>query len=123
MILLGNSFPLTLIRRPARIEPRPLDELRQAVAAHGCVSFWGHANSLAAASELLGFDPAPATERPALTLNADLVPSLNGVAFDEVWVLSPDYADGFRPQLGVEIAPDQIPGWQALRITFRNETV
>ncbi|MCX6878610.1 MAG: hypothetical protein NTW21_33065 [Verrucomicrobia bacterium] len=45
MRLLGNAFPLTLVRRPVRIEPHPLDELRQAIAARGCVSFWGHANA------------------------------------------------------------------------------
>lgn len=75
-VLLGNAFPLTLVRRSVRIEPRPLDELRREVAARGVVSFWGHDNTLPAARALLGFDPAPATGRPALTLNADLLPLL-----------------------------------------------
>ncbi|MCX6879330.1 MAG: hypothetical protein NTW21_36830 [Verrucomicrobia bacterium] len=117
-VLLGNTFPLTLIRRPVRIEPRPLDELRQAVAAQGCVSFWGHTNTLQAAREMLGFDPTPTTERPALTLNGDLLPSLNGMVFDEVWVLSPTYQTGYRPKPDQATPPELILNWQVLRVAF-----
>ena len=118
-VLLGNSFPLSLIRRAVRIEPRTLAELRQAIAVQGCISYWGHDNTLAAAKQFLGFDPAPCRERPALTLSGDGLPLLDGVAYDEVWVLSPDYADGFRPHIGVEVVPEQITNWQVLRIQFR----
>lgn len=117
-ILLGNAFPLSLIRRPALIEPRTLDELRREVAAHEMVSFWGHDNTLDAVRAVLGFDPTPATARPALTLDGNSLPALDGVAFDEVWILSPDYADGFRPEIGVEVPLARISGWQVLRISF-----
>ena len=117
-VLLGNSFPLSLIRRSVHIEPRPLEELRQTVGERGCVSFWGHANTLPAAKTFLGFDPTPTVDRPALILNADLLPSLNGVPFDEVWVLSPDYCAGFRPKIGHDVALEQILNWQVLRLIF-----
>ena len=117
-ILLGNSFPLSLIRRAVRIDQRTVAELRQAVGERGCVSFWGHGNTLEAAKTILGFDPTLPSLRPALTLNGDGFPSLNGAVFEEVWVLSPDYREGFRPAIGCEVTPDQIVGWQILRLKF-----
>jgi hypothetical protein len=117
-VLLGNSFPLSLIRRPVRIEPRPLEELREAVADRGVVSFWGHANTLTAARQILGFDPAPAVQRPAVSLSAAQRPVLDGQEFEEVWVLSPDYRTGFRPELGREVPMEALLGWQVLRISF-----
>ncbi len=119
-VLLGNSFPLSLVRRAVRIELRTLAELRDQVACRGLVSFWGHDNTREAAKHILGFDPAPARERPAIFLSAERLPCLDGVAFDEVWVLSPDYADGFRPKIGVEVLQKQIMGWQVLLIQFTN---
>lgn len=117
-VLLGNSFPLSLIRRTVRIDPRPLEELRQAVGDRGCVSFWGHANTLEVAKQFLGFDPTPATARPALTLNGEGFPVYAGNLFQEIWVLSPDYRAGFRPKIGHEVAPGQILSWQVLRLEF-----
>lgn len=113
-VLLGNTFPLTLVRRPVRIEPRTVEELRKEVSARGVASFWGHTNTLEAARKFLGFDSTPATARPALTLNSALLPCLDGQSFDEVWLLSPDYAPGFRPQIGQEVPADAIIGWQVL---------
>lgn len=117
-VLLGNTFPLTLVRRAVRIEPRTVDELRREVAARGLVSFWGHANTLDAAQQFLGFDPTPATVRPALSLNSDLLPTLVGVAFHEVWVLSPSYQPGYRPQADPSTPPEMILGWEVLRVCF-----
>ncbi len=118
MILLGNSFPLTLIRRRAVIGPRPLADLQAAAAQHGFLSYWGHANTLPAARAVLGFDPAPPGHRPALTLSPDQLPTLEDRTFTEVWVLSPDYAPGFRPEIGKEVSAESIGGWQVLRISF-----
>ena len=118
MILLGNTFPLALARRSMRIEPASLEELRQRVQNEGFLSFWGHDNTIAVATSILGFDPTPTTERPALSLSQDLLPTLNGQVCQEVWILSPDYAPGFRPQIGVEVTPEQILGWQTLKILF-----
>ena len=114
-ILVGNSFPLPLIRRAAEIAPQPAEAFPRDARI---VSYWGHANTLAAANAFLGVDLTPETERPALSLSPELLPSLNGESFDECWVLSPDYAEGFRPAVGSEVSPDKIKGWTMLRIVW-----
>ena len=81
-------------------------------------SFWGHSNTLAAAREILGVDVAPAVERPAVVLTDENLPSLDGAEARECWVLSPDYAPGFRPAPGEEVPPEKILGWQVLRILW-----
>ena len=118
-ILLGNTFPLSLIRRCVAIRPARLAELHERTADQGVVSFWGHANTSAAAEAILGFNPTPKTDRPAVTLDENLLPMLEGMTFYEVWVLSPDYVQGLRPLAGKEVTPAQITGWQVLRITFQ----
>ncbi len=117
-LLVGNTFPLSLIRRPVRIEPRPVGELQSALASQPCASFWGHASTLPHASRLLGADLSPKTSRPAILLDQAGLPALEGISFAECWVLSPDYQAGFRPQIGQEIPPDKITGWQALKIQW-----
>jgi len=90
------------------------------------LSFWGHANTLAAAEAILGFDRTPGEQRPALRLNEAQLPVLRKgdteVAFSEVWVLSPTYAPGYRPEIGAEVPIDKIIAWQVLRITFEPES-
>ena len=117
-ILIGNSFPLSLIRRQVVITPCVLDELRQQLSVNEIVSFWGHRNTLAAVNRCLGADLAPAVERPALSLSAEKLPVYDGEVFDECWILSPEYRDGFRPAVGEEVAAEQILGWQCLHLTF-----
>ncbi len=63
-LLIGSTFPLSLIRAPVRIVPSSLDELRERL---------------------------PGAE-------------------------SPDYTPGFRPAIGEEVTPEQISGWQILRL-------
>lgn len=118
MILLGSTFPLSLIRRRANIEPGDLDELRRRLASEGFVSFWGHDNTRNAAEVVLGVDPAPRERRPSITLDSNLFPCLGGRSFQEVWVLSPDFEFGFRPATGIEVPAEQIEGWKALRLLF-----
>ncbi len=120
-ILIGSTFPLSLVRRRVAIEPHEVAELRGLLAIRPIRSFWGHANTLPAAKTLLGTDLTPATERPALTLNADALPTLDGETFNECWVVSPDYTPGFRPQIGEEVPTDKIRGWQVLRIEWMKE--
>lgn len=122
-LLLGNSFPLSLVRRRVVITPRSLDELR--VCAEGsCAegsevfSFWGHENTLVVARDWLGWDVTPRSLRPAITLDAERFPSLDGHSFSEVWIVSPDYHPGFRPEIGVEVSAVQIHGWQILHMDF-----
>ncbi len=117
-VLLGNAYPLSLVRRRVVIGPRLLDDLRAEIGARGLISFWGHANTIEAARHLLGYDPAPPHHRPALTLNAEGLPTLTGQSFDQVWLLSPDYRAGFRPEIGKEVGSEDILGWQVLRMDF-----
>ncbi len=119
LVLIGNSFPLSLARRSVSILPAQLNELRAKLADGCCIlSFWGHANTLAAASTAIGHDLTPASERPVLTLSPDGLPMLGGHVFHECWILSPDYAPGFRPAIGIEVTADQIQGWQLLHLRW-----
>ena len=117
-VLLGNAFPLSLIRRPVRIEPVSLDTLRRAIIARSVCSFWGHANTLTVAAKLLETDITPRDTRPAITLTDTYQPMLNGIVFDDCWILSPDYEPGFRPTIGQEVSETAIQGWQVLHITW-----
>ncbi len=118
-ILLGNTFPFALLRRDANVRTMTIDELRAALADAEVVSFWGHENTRAAAETLLGgISLRPATERPALTLLPDGLPSLNGRVFRICYVLAPDYRPGYRPAITEEPQPSDILGWHALRIDW-----
>jgi hypothetical protein len=117
-ILISNSFPFSLVRRPIRVEPRSAADLVSAMRQRPWVSAWGHENTLTAASAIARADLRPAAPRPALSLNPDLLPCLQGQCFDEIWLLSPDYAAGFRPQIGEELPAGAILSWQVLFIGF-----
>lgn len=117
-LLVGSTFPMALVRRPVTIVPVDIALLRSVAATRRVVSFWGHENTVAAASAFLGFDLRPQVHRPALLLSPEGLPGLNGEVFGECWILSPDYAPGFRPQVGVEPSPGQIRGWTALRVVW-----
>ena len=117
-ILIGNSFPLSLIRRKVVIEIASRDTILEAVQGKAVASFWGHANTLAAANGWLGADLTPKTERPALCLSENKLPQLDGVEYQECFILSPDYRPGFRPAIGSEVDAADILGWQVLRISW-----
>ena len=119
-ILIGNSFPLALIRRRVTITPIPEKELRDRLAAaEKVVSSWGHLNTLPAAEAFLGIPLTPSRERPAVSLDEAKFPVLEGERFAECFILSPDYCqNGFRPAIGQEVAPDAIAGWQCLKIQW-----
>lgn len=118
-ILLGNTFPLALVRRIVTIEPIRVEDAQIIISDSEVVdSFWGHANTLAAAEATLGVSVRPKVERPALVLDPDGLPSLDGVSYSTVLVLSPDYAPGFRPAIGQEVPAEAILGWQALLLRW-----
>lgn len=117
-LLLGNSFPLPLVHRPVRIEPRSLDELKNLASTRPLLSFWGHENTLSAAAEVLGKDITPRCKRPALRLSADGLPQLDGRCFEEVWVLSPVLPDGYRSPEWQPVPPGLIKGWNVLHLAF-----
>lgn len=119
-ILVGNTFPLSLVRGSGvvRMSCCRVEELREQVQSHAVVSYWGHENTRAVAEGLLGVSLKPATPRPSLSLSAAGRPMLDGETFSVCWVLSPDYRDGMRPQIGVEVGPERIAGWQVVKIVF-----
>lgn len=118
-ILVGNTYPPALIRRPVQVTPITLEQA-QGLLKRGFVSFWGHTNTLAAAREQLGVDVTPETERPAIVLDSDNFPTCEGVTANQVLVLSPTYTAGFRPEIGSkeEIPADKVIGWQCLLFDF-----
>lgn len=117
-ILIGSTFPLSLIRRDVRIHVSDICEIRNAGVQSEIYSFWGHSNTIPVANKLLGFDISPKTQRPALFLSQDFFPMLDGNVFKECWILSPDYVPGFRPEIGAEVSEDKIKGWQVLKIIW-----
>ena len=117
-ILIGNTFPLTLIRRAVHIGPQTLDALLEATKGKTVVSFWGHANTLKRVEQFTGLSLAPSRERPIIQLQESRLPSMNGQTFCECWVLSPDYISSFRPAMGEEVPPEKISGWQILQLTW-----
>jgi hypothetical protein len=118
LLLLGNSFPLSLIRRRVEIKPVGVESLREELDGREVASFWGHANTLSAARQVLGRDVTPSSERPVLALTPEGLPTLQGVVFHECWILSPNYASGFRPAVGEEVKMEVVTGWQVLKITW-----
>lgn len=119
-LLVGNTFPLSLIRRKVVIEPSDFRTLAGLLRQADIFSFWGHRNTLAHANRLAGADLSPRTERPTLTLDADLLPVLDGQVFRECWVVSPDYVPGYRPGPGELVPLEKITGWQVLRLVWED---
>lgn len=118
-VLIGNAFPLSLVRRRVVVEPQTREALRGALAGKKIFSFWGHASTQAAASSLAGVDLAPLATRPAVACDAAThLPSLHGALFRECWVIAPEYSPGFRPALGAEVSSELIAGWQILRLAW-----
>ena len=118
-VLVGNTFPLTLIRRKVEIEPMTLEDLKAKLDGAKIFSFWGHENTVAAASMILGYDLKPKYSRPALTLDSSGHPKLYGTSFTECWLLNPNYkSPDYRPSVGEEVELASIAGWQVLMIRW-----
>lgn len=120
-ILIGNSFPLTLIRNHIiQIAEVSLEDFLQ--NANGCtvVSFWGHANSLLDAETYLGIKLKTMVERPVVKLSDGGYPMLDGHIFKCCYVLSPDYIQPYRPAIGTEVSTSQIKGWHLLRLSWQD---
>ena len=121
-ILVGNSFPLSLVRRAVLLRPVELSEFQRACVGRRVVSFWGHANTLSLASRFAGCDLSPLCARPVIRCSEAGYPCLDGEEFRECWVLSPDYIMDFRPAVGEELPADKIAGWQILHLTWYEDT-
>lgn len=107
-----------LVRRPARLTPLRKEDLLALLEGKEIASFWGHQNTVAPVSDYLGREIP--CRRVALGLSRDLLPSIDGENFQEVILLTPEYREGFRPQIGVEPTPEDILRWGALRISFED---
>jgi hypothetical protein len=117
-ILISNSFPFSLIRREVLVTPRAMEDLRNVLMQTPFRSAWGHTNTVHAAGEILGHNLTPKSARPAIELSPDNLPSMDGTIFKECWLLTPNYVTGFRPQIGEEVSPEKITGWQVLLLTW-----
>lgn len=118
-ILIGNTFPLGLIRRKVQIEPCSLEDLLAAADGKMIVSFWGHANTLEAVNRATGLNLTPGAERPALALSADRLPRLGKLVFRQCYIVSPNYRqEAFRPKPGDTVPLAAICDWQILKICW-----
>ena len=119
-LLIGNAFPLTLIRRKVEVIPHTIEYFRKIISSKNTevFSFWGHKNTMLTASLISGVDLTPKMERPAVELTDDFLPTLVGEVFYECWILSPDYIAGLRPMIGEEVSNDKIVGWHVLKIKW-----
>jgi len=117
-VLVGNSFPLSLIRRTVTIRPMECSQFLDAVSGAHIYSFWGHRETLDVVRDRFGVDLTPREERPAVTLSADGYPVLYGKVFRKCWIVSPVYEPGFRPAYGSEVPADKIVDWQILLIEW-----
>lgn len=122
-LLIGNTFPLTLVRGwRVEIEEIRVETLREALESGAMVrSFWGHAETQGQAEAFLGAPAGtltPRVPRPALRLGAEGLPELDGEAFAECFVLSPDVAGGGRPAPGQAASPAAIVRWHVLRLRW-----
>lgn len=118
-MLLGNTFPMALIRHhTVTVVDCAVEELAQEAQRRRVVSYWGHENTRAVAEAQLGVDLRPKSARPAITLDAKGYPSLDGNSFTCCYVLSPDYRAGYRPAIGEEVCAEDIQGWHALKLTW-----
>ncbi len=120
--LVGNSFPLSLIRRKVVIEEATMEEFKEVCHEGKLHSFWGHENTRAAAEEVLGVSVKPKEERPAVTLTAEGFPTLDGEVFEVCYVLSPNYRGAFRPKIGEEVSSEQIASWHLLKMIWSEDS-
>lgn len=121
-LLIGNSFPMSLITREVIIKPKTIDDLHRKIeTAKEIYSFWGHDNTVQIASKICGTNlknRGDGSMRPAVTTTPDGLPSLGGLVFRECWILTPEYIKTFRPSIGEEVDVEMIKNWRVLRIQW-----
>lgn len=117
-ILIGNGFPMNLIRQEVKITPMDICEFRKLLKISEPVSFWGHENSLQNASDFIGIDLTPAEERPVVHLDEEGYPVYNGCEFRKCYILSADFVSNFRPAIGEEVPMEKIKCWEVLCIEW-----
>ncbi|MBN1864690.1 MAG: hypothetical protein JW808_07305 [Victivallales bacterium] len=117
-ILVGNGFPMNLLRREVSIMPVDICEFRKKLKSVGVLSFWGHENTIGNASDFIGADLTPPQDRPVIGLDDEGYPFYHGKEFRQCYILSADYVANFRPAVGEEVSADKIKGWTVLKIEW-----
>ena len=117
-ILVGNTFPFQLIRRPVSITVETPAEFLRHAEGRVVHSFWGHNDTLEAASLYVGLDLTPRRSRAAITLDKDGYPQLDGISFRTCWIVSAVLPERFRPEENKAVGSDRILHWQILRIQW-----
>lgn len=102
-----DALPITLVEAQHLLRTREIH------------SFWGHNNSLVAASQFTGYDLTPRKNRPAIVLDNEGFPILGGISSREILIFPPEYPEDFRAAIGQEIAVSQILGFRPVLLTFR----
>jgi hypothetical protein len=115
--LLTNVYPFSLVRRRMTVVPISMEEVKETIAG-GFASAWGHENTVTLVSGVLGVNIAPKEPRPAVILDEEKFPTLYGVKYTRIILVSPDFKPGFRPAIGEEVSADVILGWSALLLNF-----
>lgn len=117
--LIGNAFPLSLIRgRKVLIEEVSIDVFKSCVKGAVLVSFWGHENTLEKAEEFLGVSIKPIENRPSIRLSERNLPMIYGEEYKECWIVSPNYDDELRHEIGCELGKDVIHSWSILKLIW-----
>lgn len=119
-VLIGNSFPLSLVRRRVVITPESVPALQRAARNCRTHSYWGHPNTIRAAEETVGLKLSPSSTRPVVELNDELLPTLDGIAFTECWLVTPQFSPGYRPTVGEEVTASQVIGWHVLCMRWQD---
>ncbi len=116
--LITNVFPFSLVRRKMLAEPIEMDDVIKMTKAGQFKSAWGHKNTITAVNNVLGVDITPKEDRPALVLDENNFPTLYGIKFSTVIIISPNFMPGFRPAIGEEVCEKKIKSWTALKLNF-----
>jgi len=117
-ILIGNTFPLPLVRRAVRIAPYSLNDLKMELKDADVFSFWGHVDTKVIVEGMLNIKLDDKSIRKPLCLSKNNLPMLDGVEFDKCFVISPNYRNGFRPALNKTVSVDDILSWDGLCISW-----
>lgn len=118
-ILIGNTFPIAMVKRNVKIYPITLKSLRnEIVNSKKVYTYWGHENTRNIAQKILGIEFPKDDFRKPLSLSAEGYPLWGNIEFKKCYILSPNYRDGFRPSINREVTLDEILSWKALEMEW-----
>lgn len=119
-ILIGNTFPLTLIRKKTVIiKEENLEKLRELLSKAEVYSFWGHENTRKAAEQFIGVSLQTKEFRPTISLNKEGFPMLYGEKFFECWIVSPNENKSYRLAISSELSNETIESWSILKLVWK----